>query len=80
MALCRCLESHAWPIGRTTQYVAYAKPIGYPNTSSICGLCDNPGMIWIDRSEEKAYQKGQRIFSGPNAFTKMKADESGIYK
>ena len=80
MSLCRCLELHSHPKGRTTTYVAYVKPLGYPNTALICGLCNNPGVLWLDSSEVKAYLNGTRIFSGPNAFTKMKADDSGIFE
>jgi hypothetical protein len=79
MALCRCLESHAWPNGRVRKYIGYLKSIGYPKTSLICGLCDDPGVIWIEKEEEVAYKQGQRIFTGPHAFTRMKADNSGIY-
>jgi hypothetical protein len=71
--------SHAWPKGRINNYIAYLKPIGYPDTSSICGLCDNPGFILIDKSDKLSYQSGKRIFDGPNMFTRMKADDSGIY-
>lgn len=80
VALCRCLKYHNWPKGKRRKYVAYVIPVGYPNTSSICGLCDNPGVIWLESSEVTAYQNGQRIFKGPSAFTKIKADNSGIYK
>lgn len=62
------------------EYIAYIKPIGYTNTSVICGLCNEPGVIWINEAENVAYMGCQRIFEGPNAFTKMKADDSGIYK
>ena len=79
MALCRCLEAHAWPRGRVIKYVAYLRPFDYPKTSLTCGLCDNPGVIWIDREEENAYHHGQRIFEGPNSFVRMKADDSGAY-
>ena len=81
MALCRCLEKHAWPKSRVRKYVGYLKPIGYPETSSICGLCDNPEVIWIEKEGETSYmENGQRIFDGPNTFTKMKADDSGVHK
>ena len=80
MALCRCLQSHAWPKGRTTSYVGYVLPVGYPATSLICGLCDNVGVIWLDNSESRQYAKGQRIFDGPNAFARMKADDGGVQK
>ena len=79
MALCRCLETHAWPKGRVIKYVGYLKPIGYPESSLICGLCYKPRVIWIEKEDESAYRSGQRIFTGPHAFTKMKADDSGVY-
>lgn len=79
MALCRCLSSnHSWPKGRKTQYVAYVKPVGYPNTALICGLCDLPGVIWLNPKEKESYEKGTRIFHGPNNFTRMRADDSGV--
>ncbi len=80
MALSRCLEHHPWPKGRTIKYVAYVKPVGYPNTSSICGLCKNPGVIWLDSSEVTAYMGGQRIFNGPSNLTRIRADDSGVYQ
>ena len=80
MILCRCLESHAWPEGRLKEYIAYVKPVGYSNTSSICGTghCDNPSVIWLEDSDVKAYQNGQRIFLGPSYFVKVRADNSGV--
>jgi hypothetical protein len=82
MALCRCLELHSWPVGRTDHYVSYVSPVGYPSTALICGLndCYNPGVIWLTKLEEAAYENGQRIFTGPNAFAKMKASENGVYR
>jgi hypothetical protein len=80
MALCRCLENHGWPKNRVRNYVGYLRPLGYPETSSICGLCDNPGVIWIEQEEALAYKHGQRIFDGANPFTKMKADDSGVFR
>lgn len=79
MALCRCLKHGTT---KKNKYTAYLKPIGYPNTSSICGRinCENPGVIWIEKSEATAYQNGQRIFSGQTNVVKMKADERGIIK
>jgi hypothetical protein len=78
MALCRCLEKHGWPNGRTASYVAYVHPLGYPATSLVCGLCDNPGVIWLTDSERRGYGKLQRIFDGPNKFARMRADDRGI--
>ena len=80
MALCRCKEIHSPP--KSNKYVVYAYPVGSPDTSSICGnpKCQKPGLLWLDDSESKAYQNGQRIFCGPSNMTKMKADDRGIFK
>ena len=80
MALCRCKESHSPP--KSKRYVVYAHPIGYPDTSTICGnpKCRKPGLLWLDDSESKSYQNGQRIFGGPTNMTKTKADDKGIFK
>ena len=78
MALSRCLKFHAWPKGRTQQYMGYVMPVGYPNSSLICGLCEQPGVIWIDMKEAIAYANGVRVFGGPNAFARMKASDNGV--
>ena len=79
MALSRCLKRHSPP--RSKRYTAYALPVGYPNSSTICGIptCTNQGVIWLDDHESGAYLNGQRIFPGPNNnFTKMRVDDSGL--
>ncbi len=78
MSICRCLEVHCWPRGRKQEYVAYVKPLGYPDTALVCGRCDNPGVIWLTHDEKSAYEEGVRIFEGPNRFTRMRADDSGL--
>ena len=78
MALCRCIQQHGWPIGRTAEYIGYVLPVGYPETALICGRSDNEGVIWLNNVEVSSYEKGQRIFNGPNNFTRMKADNNGV--
>lgn len=80
MALSRCLEQHSPPQGRSTQYRSYVRPVGYPKTALVCGnpQCDLPGVIWLAPDECHDYQRGERIFSGPSNFTKMKADDAGL--
>ena len=78
MALCRCLEEHGYPQGRLENYIAYASPVGYPNTAIVCGRCDTSGVIWLTASETQAYQNGQRIFEGPNAFTRIRAEDNTL--
>jgi hypothetical protein len=64
--------------GQTAPYIAYAIPLGHPNTACVCGRCNKPGVIWLTASEVKAYNKGQRIFKGPNNFVKMQVDVQGL--
>ena len=37
MALVRC-QNHGKPKGRTLNYVRSVKPVGWPETSAVCGL------------------------------------------
>ena len=78
MALSRCLKQHAGPKGRTTTYIGFVRPVGYPDTALVCGHCDRPGVIWVNREEAEAYGHGQRVFQGPNKFTQMRAGEKGF--
>lgn len=74
MALCRCSENHSDPRGRTEKYIMSVKPIGYPNTSSICGRngCNNPGLIWLTKKELARYNRGDKFFSYASAVSKVK--------
>ena len=80
MALCRCLGIHAWPKSRSTPYVGYVIPTGFPNTSSICGRCEEAGVIWLTGAEEGSYRNGERIFSFASNVTKVRVDDSGVHK
>lgn len=82
MALGRCLTSHAWPKGKKTDYIGYVQPVGYPDSALICGIpeCNRPAVIWLDVNEEESYKEGNRIFRGPSHFTKMKANDKGVFK
>ena len=80
MALCRCKELHGSPKGHNgNEYVLAVEPIGYPDTSSICGInattrrprCENPGLIWLNKAEKIRYDKGERIFEYANNTTKV---------
>ncbi len=77
MAVSRCREQHASPQGRSHTYQVYALPVGYPDTALVCGSCDRPGAIWLTPTEADAYTRGERVFEGPNAFTKMRAGDEG---
>lgn len=80
MALCRCFSNHSWPQGRNgNSYVGYVMPVDYPKTALICGLCENPGVIWLTLPEKNEYESGARISIGPNKFAKMMADNEGVH-
>ena len=73
MALCRCLKHP--PQGRKYRYEYYVLPIGYINTSSICGRigCNNQGLIWLNQEETNCFNNNRaRIFEFPNAASKVK--------
>jgi hypothetical protein len=53
--LCRC-EDHEWPGERTNTYVAKVEPAGSSNESIICGNCDQPGAIFLNRDEYYEYE------------------------
>ena len=53
--LCRC-EDHEWPNGRSKPYVAKVEPAGSSNKSIICGSCDQPGAIFLNRDENYHYE------------------------
>jgi len=55
-------------------YVDYKEPIGYPQTSSICGIkdCTNEGVIWLTEDELTSYHNGTRIFKYKSGVTKVK--------
>ena len=78
MVLCRCL-SHSPP--KRGDYLVYTKPLGYPNSSVICGIkeCKNSAIVWLSSDELDEYKNGVRIFNGPTNFTKVKVDNSGFF-
>jgi len=72
MALVRC-ERCGRPKGRVRTYVTSVTPLGYSETAAICGHagCERPGLVWLDEQEKAEYDRGQRIFSVPNAAVKI---------
>lgn len=62
MAIVRCEEAHSPP--NSNAYVGYAFPVGYPNSSSICGRtgCRNQGLVWLEQVEINRFAQGERIF------------------
>lgn len=72
MALCRCTKHP--PRARTRTYTHIVEPLGYPNTSSICGneKCSSSGLIWLDTDDYISFQAGERVFPYPNAASKVK--------
>jgi len=82
MAYSRCKELHSPPRTRIRPpCTAYVEPVGYPNSSTVCGIpgCKNQGVIWLDDAEQNQYANGERIFPGPNNnFTKMRTADAGV--
>ncbi len=55
-------------------------PLGYPETSSLCGLCSNPGVIWLTQAEAVAYALGARIFAGSTNSFRIMANDNGLFE
>lgn len=73
MAIARC-QKCGEPQGRTNKYVRSVHPVGYPDTSSICGAkgCDEAAIIWLNEIESAAHEKGRRVFDLPTKAIKVK--------
>lgn len=82
MAICRCLDQNHSPPRRGGCTAGYARPVKYPNTSSICGRkgCNRPAVVWLDRLEISQYQGGRRIFALDTDKVKVQVDDSGIHQ
>lgn len=64
MAKARC-EVHGSPNGRTQIYSLVAHyPLGFPFSGIVCGRteCREQGIAWLTLDEERAYERGERIF------------------
>lgn len=73
MALCRCIDHQP---RNKEKYTNSVNPIGYPNTSSICGIggCLNPGLIWLTKNEYRAFTNETRIFNYSSNTTKVQVE------
>jgi len=71
--LCRC-EDHPPRNNRKYVYTHTTEPIGFPNTSSICGnrKCNNIGLIYMDKAAVAQYAAGRRIFNYATWVTKVR--------
>jgi hypothetical protein len=51
------------------------RPVGFPNTALICGstYCEEPALVWLERHEKAAYDRGERIFKAFTATMKVRA-------
>ncbi len=78
MALVRCEKCGVKLPGRghyKRTYVQHVLPVGHPNSAVVCGkpACLQPGVIWLEEPEAKAYAKGQQIFYLQTNTTKVRA-------
>jgi hypothetical protein len=56
-------------------YTHSARPIGFPNTSAVCGRCDRPGMVLLNDQEWDDYKMGQTVFSLNNNIMQVQAEK-----
>jgi hypothetical protein len=78
MALIRCSSCGVKPPGHggyKRNYVTSVNPLGHPKSALICGTpsCAGSGLIWLEKSESNAYEKGDRIFGLQTNTTKVRA-------
>jgi hypothetical protein len=80
MALCRC-AAHAPHVVHVHIYTNWVLPIGYPNTSSLCGTvgCEEPGRIYLTEVEFEQYQNGEDVFAFANNTTKVWVQQPPIH-
>ena len=74
MALARC-EVCDDPKSRTEErYVKKVEPIGYPDTSLICGAtgCENVAYVWLKEDEAEKYDKGKTVFPFQSSTSKVR--------
>ena len=75
--LCRC-KAHQPANNRIHIYTHYGVPVGYPNSSSICGTtgCNKVGYIYMTEDEVVNYNTiHKRIFNYANNGTKVKIED-----
>lgn len=79
--LCRCIE-HRPRNNRLHIYTHTAEPLGYPSTSSICGIrtCETVGLIFMDDNAVTEYNRGRRIFNYASWVTKVQLKEKAPNK
>ena len=80
MALALCKECGARRLMLYPYTGIPVKPIGYPETSTICskGPCERPALLWLNRDEEHNLGSGQRIFKAAKSGAKIKVDERSL--
>ena len=75
MAIARCVK--CWPPGLGRAYALAVAPVGYPNTTLVCGTsgCEEPAMLWLRASEVIDYRGGRRVFTFPTRVAKVRVPE-----
>lgn len=78
MALIRWSNCGVKPPGRggyKRNYVRSVQPLGHPTRALICGTrsCTGVGLIWLEKAESDAYNKGERIFALQTDTPKVRA-------
>jgi len=59
------------------KYTGKVKPVGYPNTSAICGKigCNYPGLVWLTEEEVLEFNNGNRIFDVHTQTVQIKTED-----
>jgi len=63
MAMAKC-ESCGPAVGLKKRYVRQVKPLEFSNPAVICNAsgCFKPAFLWLDETEARAYDTGERYF------------------
>lgn len=74
--LCRC-KDHKPRTYKLHRYTYITEPIGYPDTSSICGIrnCNNSGFVYMTDDAVAAYNAGRRIFNYATYVTQVRVKD-----
>jgi hypothetical protein len=62
---------------RLSAYSLVVEPVGYPDSSTVCGSpgCENPSVIWLTAWEAAEFRNGRRVFSVAGRAPKVRVSE-----
>jgi hypothetical protein len=80
MAIVRC-KSHPPDASRVKEaYAGNVDPHGLTHSGLVCGrvACEGDGLIWLTKTEAKAYENGTRIFGVKTHSVKVRTSDGSI--